>query len=154
MTFSHRDGALCAGGSKTTRGTTANGDRRGGGLCFAQLFGMQEPRPLVRRRRLDLVTRTVNGEIVILDHPGGFVHRLNASASRIWTYCDGSTSAREIAERFASDVAQPPENVIADVLGTISEFERLGLLAPHGTDACASAPGLRSIPPPHQRSAD
>src|SRR5688572_25028723 len=43
--------------------------------------------------RPDLVTRTIDGEVVILDQSAGTVHHLNATASHIWSECDGTRSA-------------------------------------------------------------
>jgi hypothetical protein len=80
-------------------------------------------------RRTNLITRAIDDEIVVLDDEHGFVHRLNASASRIWTYCDGTRSTRQVAEAFAADVDRQPDDVLADVVQTLADFERLGLLA-------------------------
>lgn len=88
-------------------------------------------RPL---RRSDLVTRTVDGEIVILDLANGAVHRLNATASCIWNDCDGKSTATEIAIRLAATVQSTPDEVLGDVIAAISSLDRLGLLArPEGS---------------------
>lgn len=74
------------------------------------------------------MTRTIDGEIVVLDQQRGFVHRLNTSASRIWTYCDGTRPLQQLAEAFALDVGLPADEVLADVASVIAEFDRLQLL--------------------------
>ena len=79
-------------------------------------------------RRTDLVTCTVAGEIVILDRNAGYVHQLNATASQIWSACDGEHGADEIAERIASCFADPPPTLLQDVLRTLDDLQRLGLL--------------------------
>lgn len=79
-------------------------------------------------RRADLVTCTVDGEVVILDRTAGYVHQLNATASQIWSACDGQHGADEIAGRIASCFDDPPPTVREDVLRTLDEFQRLGLL--------------------------
>lgn len=79
--------------------------------------------------RTDLVSRTVDGEVVILDRAQQFVHQLNVTASLIWVRCDGATPVTGIAEHFATDVRCHPDDVLADVCEAIAEFEKLGLLA-------------------------
>jgi PqqD family protein of HPr-rel-A system len=80
-------------------------------------------------RRADLVTRTVDGEVVILDRATGNVHRLNATASFIWNHCDGTSTSAEIAARVATNFERTPEQVLADVTEALANLERLGLLA-------------------------
>jgi hypothetical protein len=92
-------------------------------------------------RRADLVTCTVDGEVVILDRTAGYVHQLNATASQIWSACDGKQGADEIAERIASCFDDPPPTVLQDVLRTLNDLQRLGLLV---DIECRSAQGDRS----------
>jgi len=80
-------------------------------------------------RRADLDTRTVDGEVVILDRAKGVIHRLNATASCIWHDCDGKSTATEIATRLAARVQSTPDEVLGDVIDAIANLERLGLLA-------------------------
>lgn len=91
-------------------------------------------------RRSNLVTGTIENEMVILDLPAGHVHQLNVTASRIWNECDGVSTAAEIATRVAASFDEPPDVqlVLQDVLNTLTEFERLGLLM--------KEPGHPSIP--------
>jgi len=78
--------------------------------------------------RPDLVTRSIDGEVVILDRSAGTVHHLNATASHIWSECDGTQSAADIAARVAASFNGVPETVLEDVLATLADFRRLGLL--------------------------
>ena len=78
--------------------------------------------------RPDLITSTVDGEIVILDRAAGYVHQLNATASQIWRACDGRHSAEDIAAQVTERFEIAPEAVLLDVTTAIAEFERLGLL--------------------------
>lgn len=80
-------------------------------------------------RRRDLVSRTIDGEVVILDRDGGQVHRLNATASCIWLECDGASTREEIAARVASRFEGVPAHLLDEVTATIDELARLGLLA-------------------------
>jgi hypothetical protein len=79
-------------------------------------------------RRADLDTRTVDGEVVILDRARSVIHRLNATASWIWNDCDGKSTATDIATRLAAKVQSTPDEVLEDVIDTIANLERLELL--------------------------
>ncbi len=80
-------------------------------------------------RRSDLEIRLLEGELVILDMPGGHVHRLNATASLIWNQCDGRSTAAEIAARLAAEFEVASGDALDDVVRTLAELRRLGLLA-------------------------
>jgi hypothetical protein len=79
-------------------------------------------------RRADLVSREVEGEVVILDRATGHVHRLNPTASFIWNQCDGASTPAEIAARLATSFDRTPEHVLGDVTTTLADLTRLGLL--------------------------
>jgi PqqD family protein of HPr-rel-A system len=83
---------------------------------------------MVPTRRPDLVSRTLDDEVVILDRASGQVHRLNATASSIWRHCDGTAAAEEIAARVAAEFDEAPPHLLDEVIATIAEFARLGLL--------------------------
>jgi len=70
----------------------------------------------------------VDGEVIILDRATGTVHHLNATASHIWTECGGRQSAADIAALVAASFNSVPETVLEDVLATLEDFRRLGLL--------------------------
>jgi len=81
-----------------------------------------------KTRRPDLMTCTVDGEVVILDRAAGFVHQLNPTASHIWSACDGGHEVDEIAAGVAASFEGAPEAVLDDVIRTLADLERLGLL--------------------------
>ena len=80
-------------------------------------------------RRSDLEIRLLEGELVILDMPGGHVHRLNATASLIWNQCDGRSTSAEIAARLAAEFEVASGDALDDVLRTLAELRRLGHMA-------------------------
>jgi Coenzyme PQQ synthesis protein D (PqqD) len=57
----------------------------------------REPHP---KRRSDLSYRTIDGQTVILDREGGWLHQLNPTASFIWDCCDGTSKISEIIDRL------------------------------------------------------
>src|SRR3954464_3625915 len=81
-----------------------------------------------KMRRPDLLTCTVDGEIVILDRAAGYVHQLNATASQIWRACDGQHSVEEIAAQVTEQFESTPDAVLRDVVVALGNLERLGLL--------------------------
>jgi len=92
-------------------------------------MNMAEPgaRPC-RRSGTDLTACTVDGDVVILDRTRGYVHQLNATASHIWSACDGRHSVDEIAATIRASFTDAPQNVRDAVMRTLSDFEELGLL--------------------------
>jgi hypothetical protein len=87
------------------------------------------------RPRSDLITRTIEGEVVILDRTAGQVHQLNPTASCIWESCDGTRTAAEIAVRLAERFDDTPGNLLSDVIGILKQLEQRGLLVTNGTSA-------------------
>lgn len=83
-------------------------------------------------RRSNLITQTLQDEVVILDRDGGNVHQLNVTASYIWEQCDGRTSPETIAERLAGAFGHPPGEVLGDVMRTLDSLRALSLLEPDG----------------------
>jgi hypothetical protein len=81
-------------------------------------------------RKQGLIARSMNGELVILDRASGYVHQLNAAASRIWDACDGTRSPEDIAHCVAAAFEDPPDAVrlLQDVRAALADFRRLGLL--------------------------
>jgi hypothetical protein len=83
---------------------------------------------MIPQRRPDLMTRLIEGEIVILDREAGKVHQLNPVASCIWNSCDGSSSVDSIAEHLVASFDVTPETARRDVEVMLQEFQELGLL--------------------------
>ena len=80
------------------------------------------------KRRSDLVERVIDGETVILDRAVGNVHRLNATASCVWSQLNGENSATAIAAFVAARFDSAPDTVLDDVVKAIASLEQLGLL--------------------------
>ena len=80
------------------------------------------------KRRSDFVERVIDGETVILDRAGGQVHRLNATASCVWSQLNGENSPAAIADYVASQFDSAPDSVLDDVVKAIDNLSQLGLL--------------------------
>ena len=79
-------------------------------------------------RRADVLTRTIQREVVVLDRAAGYVHQLNETASCVWNRCDGAHSADDIAAHLAVTYDVPLAEVLSDVSATLADFRRLGLV--------------------------
>lgn len=86
-------------------------------------------------RRIDLLVRAINGEIVILDKRAGKIHQLNATASLIWQCCDGNNTPDTIAATVAEHFDCPVHAVVDDVRGALGQLEVLGLIESRGGNA-------------------
>lgn len=89
---------------------------------------VESTQPVPPRPRADLLVRIIGSEVVILDRAAGQVHRLNATASRIWQQCDGSRSVPEIADSVCAEFDATRDQALRDVERTIADLARLGLL--------------------------
>jgi len=83
---------------------------------------------MIPLRRPGLLTRLIEGEVVILDREAEKVHQLNPTASCIWNNCDGSSSVDSIAQRLAASFDVTPEMALRDVEAILRELHGLGLL--------------------------
>jgi hypothetical protein len=91
---------------------------------------------MIPSQRADLVARHVDGEALILDRAAERVHQLNATAAYIWDRCNGASSIEDVAARFAGDFGIETGVARADVLKTVADLQKLGLLVggPQGSD--------------------
>jgi hypothetical protein len=81
------------------------------------------------RRKSELNERVVDGETIILDQQEGLVHHLNATASFIWSRCDGLHSPPVIAAELAAAYSLPRDAIAEDVARTLGQLSEAGLLA-------------------------
>jgi hypothetical protein len=82
------------------------------------------------RQRPDLTARVVGGETVVLDRVSNQVHQLNATASFVWRHCDGAHTPPEIAAALLEAFDVDPLTARDAVVGTLHQFDDLGLLGP------------------------
>lgn len=82
--------------------------------------------------RSGLEDRLIADELVILDRERESIHQLNLTATFIWSRCDGQRDLETIAEELADEYGVEVDLTLVDVEATISDFESLGLLTPHG----------------------
>lgn len=81
------------------------------------------------RKRADVVLRELGADAMLYDPAADRVVRLNATAQRIWTCCDGTRDVAAIVAslRAVFDVEAAPD-LEADVHRTLQLFAGAGLL--------------------------
>ena len=80
------------------------------------------------RRRSDLRTQVVDGEMIVLDRQQGLVHQLNKTASYIWEQCDGQRTAAEVASQLCENFEVEKPTALNDVLEVLKTLQDLKLL--------------------------
>ncbi len=80
------------------------------------------------KKREDIINEIVEDETVIYDPKNHNVHHLNPVAGVVWDLCDGSHTAKEIADEIVNVLEADPSQVEGDVTKTIEEFQSKGLL--------------------------
>jgi hypothetical protein len=61
----------------------------------------------VRARVEDLVVEELDGETLVYDLRCDEAHCLNATAARVWRYCNGRMSVPQMAARLGRELGQP-----------------------------------------------
>lgn len=85
---------------------------------------MESCMPILRD---DLVLRQVEDETLVLDRAGERIHQLNATASFIWSRCDGNTSLQTVAAEMAGKYGISAEQAAIDIARMLSQLEQLSL---------------------------
>ncbi|HEX3281732.1 MAG TPA: PqqD family protein [Pyrinomonadaceae bacterium] len=85
------------------------------------------PEFLPAARLTQIITKEIDGELLVYDQTRDKAHCLNESAAAIWKRCDGRTTAGEIAKSLASEYAKPID--VSVVWLGLDELRRKDLLA-------------------------
>lgn len=87
-----------------------------------------DPQMFRPRRREDVASRLVDGEMVVLDRQRGFVHQLNKTATFIWERCDGEHTAADIAGSLCENFAVDRSTALNDTIQAMDELRKLALV--------------------------
>jgi len=80
-------------------------------------------------RRKSLPSQRVQSELLVQDPVCGRVHFLNPTAAIIWDACDGQVTTGECDARLREAFEIPPTaDLAADILETVGDFRRRGML--------------------------
>jgi len=78
--------------------------------------------------RSGLALAELDGEAVLLDEAHGLVHALNATATLVWSRCDGSASLGEIVSELTASFGGDQRAVQKDVMAVADILVRRGLV--------------------------
>jgi|GEM_PF-599468 len=81
-------------------------------------------------RSNEVVWEEMNGEAVLVSPSTGARWSLNATASRVWTFCDGQFGVTEIATALAAASGRNLRETKRELTAFCAEFVALGLLQP------------------------
>ena len=80
------------------------------------------------KRRGELLGASDSGGWTVYDKEADSLHVLNESARAIWELCDGETRSDEMAQAISELTKISYEDALRDVLTTLDELARLGLV--------------------------
>lgn len=76
----------------------------------------------------DIISRSIEKEIVLIQNNGLAVHVLNNTAACIWELCDGSHSPEQITAKLCEQYDVSEEEASADVQNTLERLKKLGVI--------------------------
>lgn len=82
----------------------------------------------IPRPREGVSGQRFGGDYIVLDAEGHTLRGLNPTAIRIWELCDGTRTARDVAEQVAREFGADARQVLMDTLRFLTELARLGLI--------------------------
>jgi hypothetical protein len=80
------------------------------------------------KRRSDVRVRPIEGETVVFDRQGGFIHQLNCTASYIWERCDGQSTLEDLTEEVVKAFEVDAKIAADDVAAIVGQLHTLHLL--------------------------
>jgi PqqD family protein of HPr-rel-A system len=89
---------------------------------------LDDPSVAVPQQHPAMDTSYLDNEAVVFDERSAVVHRLNPSATLVWTMCDGETSIEQMLAELAEAFGLPPEAFAADVRTALDSFWDEGML--------------------------
>lgn len=84
------------------------------------------------RARDDLTVIELDGEAVVYDEGTGDLHHLNATATVVFSLCDGTATAAELAGELADVFAEPVERIEPQVRRLLRQMKVSGLIVANG----------------------
>ena len=103
--------------------------------CLKQTPSPDQPCPSLPpltacpKRRPDVISRLLDGEMLVLDRRAELIHQLNQTASFVWERCDGQFTLSDIAHQLVHAFDVDPNVAARDVSAMIIQLQELHLLA-------------------------
>ena len=80
------------------------------------------------KRRTDVQSRLVEGELIVLDREHDLIHQFNKTATFIWEHCDGQQSAADIANAVCESFEVDEATAMKEVIETLERLQNLELI--------------------------
>ena len=87
------------------------------------------PESLWLPRRLDLMEREIEGDLILHDPDTGSVHSLNFVAGLVWELCDGTRDPEIITAEIATQFQKPAATIANDINEVLQRFFESGCIA-------------------------
>jgi PqqD family protein of HPr-rel-A system len=85
-------------------------------------------RPQRPAARVGLTVVELDGEAVVYDDETGDLHHLNPTATLVFSLCDGTGTAHELAVDVAQAYGEPVDDIERQIRSLLRRFRRAGLL--------------------------
>ena len=82
----------------------------------------------LRRRRVGVMVRDLDGDLLILDTEADQIHQLNQTASYIWRHLDEAPAPEQLAGLLAEAFDVEEQVALTDVLEALERFRGLNLV--------------------------
>jgi hypothetical protein len=80
-------------------------------------------------RSSEVLAQEMKGELLLLRPNDGAYFSLNEMGARVWELCDGSRSARDVAETISKNTGAPISTVEGDVIELVRDMVSEKLVA-------------------------
>jgi hypothetical protein len=77
---------------------------------------------------VDVSSRIVDGEVVVLDHTNERIHQLNATAGFVWNRLDGKISVERVAAELTKHFNVDERRALKDVRRIVAQLQQLELI--------------------------
>ncbi len=79
-------------------------------------------------RKLDLMERKIDGDLILYDPRTDSVHRLNVVAGLVWALCGGTRDLETITAEIATQFQKPPAAIANDIKEVLQRFSERGCI--------------------------
>jgi hypothetical protein len=85
-----------------------------------------------RARADGILSKAIDGELILYDEERHRAHRLNATAAAVWQHCDGRRTTDEIARLLSSETGKPISDEVVRLV--LAELGEANLLCDHSAE--------------------
>lgn len=83
----------------------------------------------------ELISREIDGEVILISNDGRHMHLLNETASLIWNAADGNTSVTGIISRLCEEYDVDKDKASQDAISTVKAMREKHIVRIESEDA-------------------